>query len=208
MKLNLFSTAIALLAEMTGAGTPTAVFQNLSTPQWTLPTYGLYYQWGRKDPSPRPPSYDFDMQSMETIPFFGPNGEPVNYISEFSSDENTIEDSARNPLLLMDQNIQGPNYAYDWLYYEIDQLWGGKSMKTIYDPCPYGYKVPYDELETLFKAASYYYNNYIYFEGRVIGLGIRPGVLGSREEIFFPFKRKQMTRHGDMAAGTKSECAA
>lgn len=124
------------------------------------------------------------------------------------SDENTIEDSARNPLLLMDQNIQGPNYAYDWLYYEIDQLWGGKSMKTIYDPCPYGYKVPYDELETLFKAASYYYNNYIYFEGRVIGLGIRPGVLGSREEIFFPFKRKQMTRHGDMAAGTKSECAA
>lgn len=89
------------------AGTPTAVFQNLSTPQWTLPTYGLYYQWGRKDPSPRPPSYDFDMQSMETIPFFGPNGEPVNYISEFSSDENTKEDSARNPLLLMDQNIQG-----------------------------------------------------------------------------------------------------
>ena len=152
-----------------------------------LPTYGLYYQWGRKDPSPRPPSYDFDMRSMETIPFFGPNGEPVNYVSEFSSDENTIEDSARNPLLIMDQNIQGPNYAYDWLYYEIDQLWGGKSVKTIYDPCPYGYKVPYDELETLFNAVSYNYVSYYYYEGRVIGLGIRAGVLGSSDEIFFPF---------------------
>ena len=150
-----------------------------------LPTYGLYYQWGRKDPSPRPPSYNFDMRSMETIQFFGPNGEPVNYVSEFSSDENTIEDSARNPLLIMDQNIQGPNYAYDWLYYEIDQLWG-ESTKTIYDPCPYGYKVADDEIERLFIAAQNS-SQAVTYQNQTIGRNIPAGTLGSSEAVFFPF---------------------
>ena len=142
-----------------------------------LATYGLYYQWGRKDPSPRPPAADFSMKSMETIEFYGPNGEPVNYVSEFSSDRNTIEDSARNPLLLMDQNIQGPDYAFDWLYYEIDQLWG-TDTKTVYDPCPYGYKVPGDELEMLFNYARSEYN--------ISAYGVTIGGTGL-EEIYFPF---------------------
>ena len=151
-----------------------------------IKSYGLYYQWGRKDPSPRPPRYDFDMLSMETIPFYGPNGEMINYISVFSSDENTIEDSARNPLLIMEQNIQGPNYAFDWLYYEIDQLWGYSPnmgevvMKTIYDPCPYGYRVADDEIENLFNYirdpdGRYSINEY----GLVINT--------DGEENFFPF---------------------
>ena len=153
-----------------------------------LATYGLYYQWGRKDPSPRPPAADFSMKSMETIEFYGPNGEPVNYVSEFSSDQNTIEDSARNPLLLMDQNIQGPDYAFDWLYYEIDQLWG-ESVKTVYDPCPYGYKVTGDELETLFNYASpgnrYDISGYgVTIKGSALTDG---NGLALPEGIFFPF---------------------
>lgn len=146
-----------------------------------LATYGLYYQWGRKDPSPRPPTADFSMKSMETIEFYGPNGEPVNYVSEFSSDQNTIEDSARNPLLLMDQNIQGPDYSFDWLYYEIDQLWG-ESVKTVYDPCPYGYKVPADELETLFNYARSEYAGY-----NISTYGVSIGGGGLDGEIYFPF---------------------
>lgn len=148
-----------------------------------LATYGLYYQWGRKDPSPRPPEANFNMKSMETIEFYGPNGEPVNYVSEFSSDENTIEDSARNPLLLMDQNIQGPNYPFDWLYYEIDRLWG-ESVKTVYDPCPYGYKVPSGELETLFKYAQGG-GGYGRYDISTYGLTVRG--YGLNGEVYFPF---------------------
>lgn len=146
-----------------------------------LKTYGLYYQWGRKDPSPRPPRYDFNMRSMETIRFYGPNGEEINYVSEYSSNENTIEDSARNPLLIMEQNIQGPEYAFDWLYNDISSLWGSSTWKTIYDPCPYGYKVPYDEMEQFFVYAR---SNYISSKTGVRVLG---GQTTGAAENFFPF---------------------
>ena len=155
-----------------------------------IKSYGLYYQWGRKDPSPRPPRFDFDMLSMETIPYYGPNGEMINYISVFSSDENTIEDSARNPLLIMEQNIQGPNYAFDWLYYEIDQLWGYSPvmgevvMKTIYDPCPYGYRIADDEIENLFNYLTYQYGRYSINE---YGLVINGSASTDGKVNFFPF---------------------
>lgn len=150
-----------------------------------LRTYGLYYQWGRKDPSPRPPRYNFDMRSMETITFYGTNGEEINYVSEYSSDENIIEDSARNPLLIMEQNIQGPEYAFDWLYNDISSLWGSSTKKTIYDPCPYGYKVPYDEIEKLFNSArSPSPSNDLSYSSANYGITIYGGINGSN---YFPF---------------------
>jgi hypothetical protein len=54
---------------------------------------------------------------------------------------------------------QTQTYYFNWLGEKIDFLWGydsekGTTKKTIYDPCPYGYRVSGGELADLFSYAT------------------------------------------------------
>lgn len=124
-----------------------------------LTTCGLGYQWGRKDPfigmaslgnNNNAPMYDvrgnkLDFKKIDKTVYIG-----------------TIEYSIKHP----DTFILGGanNSSYDWLYYTMplgnQHLWGNpnskydmvdiKSLKTIYDPCPAGYKVPLQDIYGVF----------------------------------------------------------
>lgn len=97
---------------------------------------GLVYQWGRKDPFPGP-------RSIET------EGE---YVS-FARVAGTSPSAEKRQLSLL-ESIQSPTVfargLYDgstltnnnWLNETDNTLWGDESSKTIYDPCPAGYRVP------------------------------------------------------------------
>ncbi len=79
--------------------------------------FGLYYQWGRKDP----------------LPMFGslvPENALKLYDNNYPSEANTIEYATKNPTVVYDD--------VDWNY--DNTLWS--ASKTIYDPCPYGWRVP------------------------------------------------------------------
>ena len=120
-----------------------------------LETYGLYYQWGRKDPSPGPPLYDYSRQDMMTAEFVTNNG-LQDYVMEGMYSQPTVKDAAEHPLVVI-ASTSTDDYPYDWLYYKEDDLWGAVSgRKTVYDPCPFGYRVANDELRTVFE---YYKNN-------------------------------------------------
>lgn len=79
-------------------------------------TYGLYYQWGRKDP----------LRNPSTV---------------VDTDETTgcITYTIKHPTQLIGGDF------YNWQYSnKSEYLWGYKhNTKTIYDPCPVGYKVPF-----------------------------------------------------------------
>ena len=124
-----------------------------------LTTCGLGYQWGRKEPfigmaslgnNNNAPMYDvrgnkLDFKKIDKTVYIG-----------------TIEYSIKHP----DTFILGGanNSSYDWLYYTMplgnQYLWGNpnskydmvdiKSLKTIYDPCPAGYKVPLQDIYGVF----------------------------------------------------------
>lgn len=130
-----------------------------------LQTYGLYYQWGRKDPSMGPPSHDYLPQSTATMNYYDYYGYPWNFAGVVTMAQPTIRDGVENPMyLLLPTDFSMTTYQYDWLYTDIDNLWGDYShnsagatsrrMKTIYDPCPFGYMVPQDEIVTLFTGTS------------------------------------------------------
>ena len=124
-----------------------------------LATYGLYYQWGRKDPSMGPPSYNYSPINLNTLPYY-----------DFSSDEKTaaevvqfaqptLQNGVENPMYLVMPTGQPLSYIFNWTYQRYDFLWGyneatGMTTKTIYDPCPYGYRVPSSELSALFSMGS------------------------------------------------------
>lgn len=96
---------------------------------------GLIYQWGRKDPLPGTKGW-----SDENIDLFGKIN---NFVSEDISSEMNLVNSIQKPYIF----YSSPNEPYDW--YTTDEsklnnnLWlttDGK--KTIYDPCPEGWRVP------------------------------------------------------------------
>jgi uncharacterized protein (TIGR02145 family) len=81
-------------------------------------THGLYYQWGRKDPFP-------GAGSVTTVAANSSNG--------------AILYSIKNP----DTFITVSNSPSDWHWgSRNDELWGHSGSKTIYDPCPAGWRVP------------------------------------------------------------------
>ena len=88
---------------------------------------GLMYQWGRKDP--------FRGRMATTIHW--PSAEAA---SSHLSDNNTLAYAQANPTTF----ITSSSSPYDWYCisssYKNDNLWS--STKSVYDPCPAGYRVP------------------------------------------------------------------
>lgn len=119
---------------------------------------GLHYQWGRKDPFPG--SYTTKTINSVTIPdkatvptegllnLYGPDG--YTFIPRsITGSKATIEQSCMNPT-----NVYGrPWYAME------TQYWGSvsaKENKTIYDPCPQGWRVTEGKnFYSLFSASNY-----------------------------------------------------
>ena len=138
-----------------------------------LSCYGLYYQWGRKDPTCGPMQWNYDITDMRTNKYYtmdGPRYENAEVYMIGAAP--TIEHSVQNPIAILSPSDVSPVYSNDWLWLKNDDLWGNVSKKkTIYDPCPYGYKVPDGELKTLFSkdfsyesyGASYSKNNTFVF---------------------------------------------
>ena len=96
---------------------------------------GLLYQWGRKDPFLGSSSISSDTLANSTI----------TWPSAVSSDSSTgtISYATANPTTFISDNYSN----YDWYYtgsYSTDNTrWTtSESSKSIYDPCPSGWRVP------------------------------------------------------------------
>lgn len=112
-----------------------------STDAEKLETYGVLYQWGRKDPFPG----SSNPTAAEYKTLYG----AVTAIDNYSSGA-SIAYSAEHPAtFIYGGNIQGGSYG--WLDNEnYKYLWGNpdgydyataEPRKSIYDPCPVGYRV-------------------------------------------------------------------
>jgi hypothetical protein len=83
----------------------------------TVAANGLFYQWGRKDPFPRAHAYGVQTSDI--------NG--------------TVANTIKNPGMF----YSNPSSHGDWHYASRDNtLWGHGTTKSVYDPCPLGWRVP------------------------------------------------------------------
>lgn len=90
----------------------------------TSESLGLMYQWGRKDPFLCARAWDSNAQAE----YWG-SQESV----DASAETSTLDYAIKNPTSF----IEG---SANWLAEAINGLWG--PTKTMYDPCPPGWKVP------------------------------------------------------------------
>ncbi len=101
-----------------------------------LTSYGLYYQWGRKEPFAYPAYYNGAGGTCNSMT--GSDGYSVllSFV-ESDSDVGTLEYALENPLEFI-LGVEESNY--DWVYSAHNsELWS--STKSIYDPCPKGWRV-------------------------------------------------------------------
>ena len=121
-----------------------------------LDSYGMYYQWGRKDPFPRP--YFYDASDAEDESRYNESGTYLAEVREERTSSNgTIDYVVKNPMVFIttanDLDLE-PMGNCDWLAPGCgdDNLWV-ENNKSLYDPCPYGWKVPSaDDLSVLYLA--------------------------------------------------------
>lgn len=115
-----------------------------------LPSLGLLYQWGRKDPF----IGAAEVSSKQSNNRMDTHRPLVNqgYDWKTSSGNMSVNEAVKAPTTLIKGTITGTDYA---------SLWGTASgldgetnagNKTIYDPCPFGYRVPNVEA-VVFKTA-------------------------------------------------------
>lgn len=107
--------------------------------------YGILYQWGRKDPIPGARAFN----SLDEPEIFGKITEVSIVVPDAST--GTISYSIRNPVTYLQRA--------NWLMENNDWLWGNPEGyeelaisygKTIYDPCPPGYKMPGRDAYSIF----------------------------------------------------------
>ena len=94
-------------------------------------SYGLFYQWGRKDPFPGQGSQAANGPCVYTL------GEVPKTLRDATT--GTLAYATAHPMELLVEP-EGASSG-DWIDGEaLDSLWTGK--KTVYDPCPPGWRVP------------------------------------------------------------------
>ena len=141
---------------------------------------GLLYQWGRKDPFLGSSSISNDIEAKSTI----------NWPSAVSSDSSTgtIAYATAHPTTFIKQN----SLNYDWYYTGDDStddtLWTtSESPKSIYDPCPSGWRVPDGGDDGVWSKAcgsSLYFSGYPY-DSTNEGMNFS-GKFGSASSIWYP----------------------
>ena len=110
---------------------------------------GLLYQWGRKDPFLGSSSISDEVEARSTG--YWPAA------IESSASKGTIEYATRNPMTFISGSSSS---GYDWFFVSRNnELW--KSAKSVYDPCPVGWRVPDGDGRGVWIRAGFgHYHNY------------------------------------------------
>ena len=131
-------------------GATSADDRSQTTEELVRNSFGLFYQWGRKDPFPRV----LHRTARVTANAYSAQLPFTNSVSRSDRTIGSISYTIRNP----HQRIWLTSSGCNWLMSYVNELWGfhysassvdrlvaenqkKDGVKTVYDPCPAGYKV-------------------------------------------------------------------
>ena len=119
----------------------------ISATSGNVGTIGLKYQWGRKDPFLGEASLNFNVEAKSTITW------PLS--EQSSATTGTIIYATEHPTTFIDRTAESTNH--DWYYTgnkstDNTRWTTSDKAKSIYDPCPAGWRVPDDSIKDVLNA--------------------------------------------------------
>lgn len=138
---------------------------------------GLLYQWGRKDPFLGSSSISSSSKAASTLSW------PSTVSS--NSSNGTIEYAVAHPTTFITYNSSNPDWYYTGSSSTDNTRW--QTSKTIYDPCPPGWKVPSGGSSGVWSKAvgsSSYFFSYLW-DSTNKGMNFC-GMFGSADTIWYP----------------------
>ncbi|MDR2912317.1 MAG: hypothetical protein LBV38_03325 [Alistipes sp.] len=125
-----------------------------ATPEDVARSFGLYYQWGRKDPFVGPGVWN----STSPRTLYSNSGGVMSHTFKVSDAEiGTVDWAVANPNTFIAGADKGEGSSdFGWLDFPNDQLWVDPvtGAKTIYDPCPDGWRVAPSDIWSDFIAGA------------------------------------------------------
>jgi hypothetical protein len=109
---------------------------------------GYAYQWGRKDPFPFKKT---DATSYNILNEFSFGIEFDNKLETTAGAVRSVKYSISNPQEMFYINLKtsAGSTLHAWTPKGLPYLWNtSDNLKSVYDPCPPGYRVPYDQIFT------------------------------------------------------------
>ncbi len=161
---------------------------------------GLLYQWGRKDPFLGPGSSIDNIIAKSTITW------PSAVAS--SSATGTVDYAILNPTTFVTGSSSS---KYDWHYASRDNtLWTTSDMpKSIYDPCPAGWRVPDGGVDGIWSKAlgsSLYFEDASLYDSTNKSMNFS-GKFGSASTIWYPASGYRDYNDGSLAnVGSYGNC--
>lgn len=115
-------------------------------------TIGLLYQWGRKDPFLGAVSFNFNTSAKSTITWPSAVGK--------SSSTGNIAYAIAHPTTFI--SLEDTRESCDWTDMQTESRWTTSDRtKSIYDPCPAGWRVPDGGEDGVWAKAGFFDNNYV-----------------------------------------------
>lgn len=119
-------------------GATGTLYKLVATNAENYPTYGLFYQWGRKDPFPKALAGEVSNGNTGSTDkwqlIYNAGGVTAGYPA-LTQSLVPLGETVKNPL----------TYYYDptgeWNSSPNDALWGEGGLKSAYDPCPNGWRI-------------------------------------------------------------------
>ncbi len=150
-----------------------------SADQGDVGALGLLYQWGRKDPFLGSSSISGSTEAASTVTW------PASV--ESTSETGTIEYAVSHPTTFIKCNTANKDWYYTDTENTYDTRWTtSESEKSIYDPCPAGWRVPDGGEEGIWSKAkgssSDYNRNY---DSTYLGMNFS-GEFGTDLTIWYP----------------------
>lgn len=146
----------------------------------TVGALGLLYQWGRKDPFLGSSSISSSSTAASTLSW--PSA------VESNSSNGTIAYTIKNPTTFIKGNSRNDDWYYTGSNSTDNTRW--KASKTIYDPCPSGWRVPgddYDDNRLVWPKAIGSRKDFRGYPFDSINKGMDfSGKFGSASEIWYP----------------------
>ena len=103
-----------------------------------ITSVGLYYQWGRKDPFPGPREIKKDPSDL-----YASVAKVAGTAMSRDKVQITLAESILQPTFLARGYYDGDTQKNpDWCSESNAEYWGDSGDKSMYDPCPPGYRVP------------------------------------------------------------------